>query len=420
MGFKNFDFFWFGERCRKKEKEKRKRERKMEKVSEWNDLYVDHLLTTFSHLVGFYREILGIDTASLQVVDAGEMGILLVEGLCALVSLVVVEVFLIYFLFHFSFTLLKSKRFLFISFSYLSFIFVCFLGCTSATREVFLHKYLNVNATWIPELVDTDLVSLHSFEELFSLLAEASSSTWETSKLWAVCVLVVLAPIVRVTIYLLVIFFPFVKFLLEKAVKEFLAQDSTNIILEVSSVVFLVLSWLLKRHIERARFVPFLFHFLQRFFLLEFFSWYGRRIRKRNFISSFLLTLFLSLSLSSLQIHWANTSVVQSQVPIASLVDPSKVLLLGHSLPTHSPLSPRPHFRLLPPWHLRVHLTRLASCVLCVVVSPQTQCGRTSIQRSDFHRTVYDVLDHTLCPSLRVHATHDLSFYGHDLGVGTL
>jgi hypothetical protein len=220
------------------------------------DVYVDHLLSGFSHLVSFYREILGEETASLRVLDAGELGVLFVEGFCALVSLIAVEFFLAYSLFIVSSTLLKSKRFLILVSSYFFFIFGCFLCCTANTREAFVNKYVNVPTHWLPDLVEKDLVSLSSFEELFLLIGQASVLTWETSKLWAVCLLVMLGPIARVVIYTFVGVSPLLKLAVEEGVKAFLGQDITNIVLEISTVLFVILSWLLKRHIERARYFP--------------------------------------------------------------------------------------------------------------------------------------------------------------------
>lgn len=215
--------------------------------------YWRHLHGASAPLNEFFLEILGSDLAHQDV--GGVAGDMKIHTACSLAGLFVFEFVLCAFFLSCVWSLLTSKKFYrYLILGIISLI-LCYFFCTTRTRNEITQTYLGVEVEWLPQLVNEDYISInaHSLQIIFDSFYAAGDATLTALALWAIAILRVLGPLIRLVIRVLIVVAPVMKTVMLNLIDKFLAQDPTNIYLEIGTVVFLILSWLLKRHIQRAR-----------------------------------------------------------------------------------------------------------------------------------------------------------------------
>ena len=235
--------------------------------------YESHVFNTFETTATFYEEILGVSVAQLQVADGGDLGVFRIGAICGWLSVIVLEIFLFLMSLRFIRACWYQRKFwLLLSFVLIASVVIFFFSTNSTQNEI-SSQLLNINATDyipLPELTEEDPLPLSSLSAIFLSLFNAIDATWEAGKLWAIAVLLVLSPIIRLTVTMLIVTLPILKDVVQGLVELFLEQDPMNIYLEIGTVILFILLWLLKRHLDKARFFFFFFLFL--FFFFSFFS----------------------------------------------------------------------------------------------------------------------------------------------------
>ena len=181
-----------------------------------------------------------------------------IGGICGWLSVLILEIFLVVMSLRFLLSCYRDRKcWLLLYFFFLGGIII-FLFSTRATQDEITSQLININASDylpLPELTEEDPVPLSSLSTIFLSIYRALDATWDAGKLWAIAVLLVLSPIIRLTVAMMIVILPILKDVLTRLVEMFFAQDPMNIYLEIGTVIVVVLLWLLKRHIQRARYL---------------------------------------------------------------------------------------------------------------------------------------------------------------------
>ena len=205
-----------------------------------------------------------------------------IGSLCGWLSVLVLEIFLVVMSLRFLRSCWRDRKCWFLFYFFLFGCVTIFFFSTRRTQDEITSQLFNMNASEyvpLPELTQEDPVPLSSLSLIFHSIYVALDATWDAGKLWSVAVLLVLSPIIRLTVAVMIVVGPILKDVLKRLGEMFLAQDPMNIYLEIGTVVAVVLLWLLKRHIQRARYFistllfpkpPFFFLYLFIYFFLFF------------------------------------------------------------------------------------------------------------------------------------------------------
>jgi hypothetical protein len=218
--------------------------------------YYTHLRSVSAPLDEFYLEILGADVAELNVANLGDFGVFHVNEACSMATFLLFEILLLYICISHLWSLFSKKKFWRILGFGLTSLFCVSLLLTTTTRKEIASNFYNDPVDFLPQLVEVDYIPVNTdaITRIFLSFSTSVQTTWLALKLWALTLLLILGPLIRILIQILIIVTPILKNVTQNLIILFLSQDQTNIYLEIATVVFFILSWLLKRHIERERF----------------------------------------------------------------------------------------------------------------------------------------------------------------------
>ena len=227
--------------------------------------YAEHLLyslsdraqhiffSSYAHAYEFFEDVLGKDVSEREVAMIEPMGILTVNNVCSTLGVVIFFIILGTILFNATRGFIHSPLFRYGAIALLLSSTVGVACITPQSRNQLMDYFFGFHFD-TPAIVDYDMYDIDSVRELSSTIGDASTMTVRAAKLWFIASLRMLAPIIHITIMALVFVLPYVKLSMQNLVQMFIAQDDMNIALEIMTVVAVILLWLLKRHIEQARY----------------------------------------------------------------------------------------------------------------------------------------------------------------------
>jgi len=198
--------------------------------------------------------VVGTEVAETVLLNLGDLGTLDVGTLLVVVTVALVVVFTLLAGLRTARTVLASR------WTYVM-LFLALIGAAAAlallsekSRDALTLRHLGLTLP-VPPLVEDDWYHVEEVEDYLHSCTAAFDATLHAARLWLGVIFRTLAPLVCITIVSLFWARPYATHATREGIRIFLAQDQLHILLELGAVFLLFLLWILKKHIERQRYL---------------------------------------------------------------------------------------------------------------------------------------------------------------------